>query len=107
MSQTWFVSRHPGAVTWAEREGIVIDHWVSHLQLNQLRSGDTVIGTLPIHLVARLSAAGVRYRHLSIEIPAEWRGRELSADELAQCGARLETYQSFHYERPFPVSKQD
>ena len=54
--------------------------------------GDTVIGTLPVNLVARVCARGGRYLHLSLDLPAEARGRELTADELERYGARLEAY---------------
>ncbi len=89
---TWFVSRHPGARQWADEEGIPVDRVVRHLDLGQIAPGDTVIGTLPVHLAAEVCARGAAYRHLSIELPAERRGQELSAAEMRACGARLEAY---------------
>lgn len=88
----WFVSRHPGAVIWASEEGLVIDRVVSHLALDQIAAGDTVIGTLPIHLAAQVCGRGATYLHLSLDLPADWRGRELTADDLYKIGARLEAY---------------
>lgn len=88
----WFVSRHPGAVDWAARQGLSVDRWAPHLDLAEVAAGDTVAGTLPIHLAAQVCACGARYLHLSLDLPATWRGRELTADELAQAGARLEAY---------------
>ena len=44
--------------------------------------GDTVIGVLPVNLAARICERGAHYLNLSLDLPAEARGRELSADEL-------------------------
>ncbi|MDP2793424.1 MAG: CRISPR-associated protein Csx16 [Sulfurisoma sp.] len=89
---TYFVSRHPGAVEWARRQGLAVDAWVAHLDVEKVGAGDTVIGSLPLHLAAAVCARGTRFLHLTLDIPAEWRGRELSADELEMAGARLEEF---------------
>ena len=44
--------------------------------------GDTVIGTLPVNLAAEVCARSARYLHLSLEVPREVRGRDLTADEM-------------------------
>lgn len=90
---TFFVSRHPGALDWAAEEGVTVDVLLAHLDPQTIQPGDVVIGTLPIHLAARVCERGGRYLHLSLELPADWRGQELSAADLRQCGARLEEYQ--------------
>jgi len=95
---TFFISRHPGAVEWAERRGLTIDQFVSHLDEEKIGPGDTVIGTLPVHLAAETCARGARYFNLSMDLPAEARGRELSADDLDRYGARLERYIIHHDE---------
>ena len=89
---TWFVTRHPGAIEWARRRGLHIDRKISHLTLEEISPGDTVIGILPVHLAAQVCARGAHYLNLSLDLPAEARGRELSADELDAGGARLEAY---------------
>lgn len=89
----WFVSRHDGAVAWVKTQDIHVDHWVKHLDVCAIHAGDTVIGTLPINLAAQVCARGAFYRHLSLEISAEWRGRELSMQKLMEFSAKL---QSFH-----------
>ncbi len=89
---TFFVSRHPGAQQWAAEEGFATDAVIVHLDLDGIQPGDVVIGTLPIHLAARVCQRGGRYLHLSLEVPSEWRGRELSAADLRRFGARLEEY---------------
>jgi len=91
----WFVSRHPGAVDWAKIQGITVDHWVSHLAADEVESCDTVIGTLPVQLAAAVCSRGARYLNLSLDLPFEWRGRELSAQELVAADARLEEFVIF------------
>lgn len=88
--KTWFVTRHAGAIEWAERQGLEVDHQTDHLQVDEVDAGDTVIGTLPVHLAAQVCARGARYLHLSLDLPSKLRGRELSADDLECFGARLE-----------------
>jgi CRISPR-associated protein Csx16 len=89
---TYFVSRHPGAVAWAASQSFHVDALVSHLDLLQVHPGDTVIGTLPVNLVAQVCALGAAYWHLSLDLPAELRGRELSAANLTQLGAHVKHY---------------
>ncbi|GIX36117.1 MAG: hypothetical protein KatS3mg126_1896 [Lysobacteraceae bacterium] len=85
---TLFVSRHPGALAWARKRGVEATV-VTHLDVQQVRDGDVVIGTLPVHLAAEVCARGARYVHLSIEVPVELRGRELSEAEMEDLGAQL------------------
>jgi CRISPR-associated protein Csx16 len=89
---TWFVTRHPGAIAWAARQGIAVDRQVAHLDPADIQPGDTVIGTLPVNLAAQVCARGARFFNLSLDVPPEARGRELSADDLERFGARLEAY---------------
>lgn len=90
---TWFISRHPGAIAWAAQQGLRIDQHTSHLATEQqVQPGDIVIGTLPVHLAAAVCSQGAQYLNLSLDLPAHWRGRELSAQELYACNARLECF---------------
>jgi CRISPR-associated protein Csx16 len=89
---TWFVSRHPGAVEWAARRGLAVDRQVAHLDIAEVRVGDTVIGTLPVNLAAEVCERGARYLNLSLDLPEAARGRELTADELEHYGARIEPF---------------
>ena len=90
---TYFISRHPGALEWASRQKLAVDHFVQHLDPAQVQPGDTVIGSLPVNLAARVCAQGATYWHLSLALPAELRGAELTADDMARLGARLEPFQ--------------
>ena len=89
---TWFVTRHAGAVQWAIEAGIQVsgNGVVDSLDPEQVLPGDTVVGTLPINLAARVIARGAEYLHLALDLPLEARGRELGADEMRRHGARLD-----------------
>lgn len=91
---TWFVSRHRGAIEWARAAGVkVADRGiVSSLDIEQVKSGDLVVGTLPINLAAEVVRRGAHYEHLALDLPNEARGQELSADDMRRYGARLEHY---------------
>jgi CRISPR-associated protein Csx16 len=87
-----FVSRHPGAQKWAREEDVTLDAVVEHLDIEHVNPGDTVIGSLPINLAAAVCARGACYLHLSLQLPATLRGKELSASELRALGATLIEY---------------
>lgn len=91
----WLVTRHAGALKWFERQGLPIDRTTPHLELDTLQAGDTVIGTLPVHLVAQLTERQVRYIHLAMQLPEALRGKELTAADMDACGARLEAFTAF------------
>lgn len=86
------VSRHPGALEWLRARGIEAERTVDHLDPETPEPGDVVIGTLPLHIAARLSERGVRFQFLALDLPPELRGRELSLEEMNTCNARLEEY---------------
>lgn len=90
---TYVVTRHKGALDWLNQQTITIDDHLIHLDPNQLQRGDTVIGNLPVPMVAELTERGIHYWHLSFEVPFELRGVELSAEQLNQLGICLKCYQ--------------
>ena len=92
MIKTFFISRHPGAIEWATRHGIMGAELVPHFDPEEVEPGDVVIGTLPINLVAEVNRRGGIYQHLSMDLPADARGKELTADDMDQYGARLEIF---------------
>ena len=89
---TWFITRHPGARDWADQQKLAIDRWCMHFDPADVKAGDTVIGSLPVHLAAAVCATGARYFNLSIDLPAHARGKELTIEQLKQFNARLEEY---------------
>lgn len=89
----YFVSRHAGSLQWAKQKELDFDVHLTHLSsLENLQSGDQVIGTLPINLVFELNKRGVAYTHLSLIVPLEWRGSELSVEQLLLCDITLEKF---------------
>jgi CRISPR-associated protein Csx16 len=86
------VTRHQGALDWLNQEKVQFDRHILHLAIDQLQPGDGVIGNLPVPMVADLTAMGVRYWHLSFDVPLELRGVELSADQLRKLGIQLRAY---------------
>ena len=59
-----------------------------------VKQSDRVLGTLPINLVAEVNACGGDYLHLTLELPSDRRGKELTADDMREFAARLEPYQA-------------
>lgn len=98
VAMLWVVTRHAGAMRWLDRQRwpvrAQIVRWVPHLDLNRVEADHAVIGTLPIHWVARLCARGVRYWHLVFDVPEASRGLELTDDALAALGAALIEYRA-------------
>ncbi len=88
----WLVSRHRGAIEWIKQQGVAIDRQVEHLDITQVKAGDSVIGTLPIQLAAQVCQLGARYLHLSVQLPFELRGKELDCATLKRLGASLEEF---------------
>jgi CRISPR-associated protein Csx16 len=89
---TYFVSRHAGAIEWANQEGFRVDKQLNHFDPQLIKTGDTVFGTLPINLVAELNQRGAHYFHLLLDLPPEARGKELTADDMRRYGAHLLEY---------------
>jgi CRISPR-associated protein Csx16 len=89
---TLLITRHPGAIEWAARRHLAVDRQLDHLDPADIQPGDTVIGVLPVNLAATVCSRGGRFFSLSLDLPPELRGRELTADQLEACGARLEEY---------------
>lgn len=97
--KTYFVTRHPGAVEWLRKEhpelaetSEVVAHWTP-VRTASLSQHDTVIGILPIDMAAAVCAAGARFFALSLpNMPSEMRGRELTAQDMHQCGAEITEY---------------
>ena len=100
---SFFVTRHPGAVEWANRRGIRVDRWVTHLDPRKVEAGDVVMGTLPVNLAAEVCGRGARYLNLSLDLPAEARGRELTADDLERYRA---TFEEFVVRRAAPEAER-
>lgn len=89
--KTYFITRHAGAKDWAADQGFnaeIIEHFMPDI----VEDGDVVLGTLPIHLAARVCELGGRYFHLVLDIPAELRVKEMTAEMMRKCGAALQEF---------------
>lgn len=89
---TWFVSRHQGAIEWIGQQAINIDRFVEHLDVAEIKAGDTIIGTLPIHLAAEVCAKGAKFYFLSVNVERNQRGTELTAEQLNHQGCLLQQF---------------
>lgn len=89
---TYFVTRHLGAKQWAKLHRLDVDRWEDHLDTSAVRAGDTVIGVLPVALVAAVCARGAIFIELVLNMPAALRGQELTHWQLIELGATLKQY---------------
>lgn len=112
----YFVSRHEGAARWArilqaKRKDLwphPVDEYVEHLDYQVLKRGDIVIGTLPVKGAAAVRERGAEFYSLDLDVPPQLRGQELSATQMAACGATLTHYRITareHIELPAVVGK--
>jgi CRISPR-associated protein Csx16 len=91
--QTWFVSRHQGSIDWIKSQEIQVDRFCAHLaDDNWPCSGDTVIGSLPVHVIAKLNLAGVRFLHFELNLSELTRGLELTRARIEQMEVRMQEY---------------
>lgn len=96
--KTYFVTRHPGALEWAQRNGFENAEIVAHFDPSVVHPGDQVIGTLPVHLAGQVCEKGGRYFHLSMAVPADRRGTEISADDMEEFGAHVKEFKIMEVE---------
>ena len=83
------VTRHPGLVAHLRQIGLVSDDVcvIGHADADAVR-GKHVIGVLPL----RLAALAASVTEVPLDIPAELRGVELSAEQVARYAGQPVTY---------------
>lgn len=97
--KTWFVSRHPGAIEWIKtQKHIKIDEFVTHLDIEAINKGDTIIGILPFDIAATLCKKGGIFYALLLNQNEDNRGQEHSAQKMHQLGARLQRFRAEAFE---------
>lgn len=92
--KTVAVTRHAGAQEWLKRHGIDAEVQV-HFTAEDMESVDadtTVIGVLPPTMVADVNARGGNFVALDVRVPREMFKTEISADKMAELGAKLVGY---------------
>jgi len=94
----YIVSRHQGAIQWILSKGF-IGKILTHIDLDQVNTGDIVIGVLPIVLVKALIDKGATVYSLQLPlVPKELRGQELSVETMNRYGAKLFKITSLEWE---------
>lgn len=91
--QDCVVTRHPGAAEWVRRRLGRAVQVVDHLHPHEIRPGTRYHGVFPLNLAADICRAGAQCWAISVQLPLELRGQELSAAQLEALGARLVRYQ--------------
>ena len=86
------ISRHLATVEWLKSKGVAVDKHQSHFDTKNVKTGDVIIGNLPIQMVAEVCIKGGEYHHIEIDLPKDLRGKELTVDNLNQLGAKIVQY---------------
>lgn len=90
MNKTYFISRHAGAIEWiGHQPNIKVDEVIAHLDPSIINAGDTVIGTLPLHLASEVCERGAEFYFLQLPAGSVGTGQELTADEMTALGASI------------------
>lgn len=90
-SKTLFVNRNAGAQKWAQQNGFADAEIVESFTPDMVEAGDTVVGTLPLHLAAAVHAKGANFIALTMKpVPAELRGTPLSAEQMDELDAAIQ-----------------
>jgi CRISPR-associated protein Csx16 len=84
--QTYFISRHAGALAWA-RETLPGAILLDSLDPERIQPGDKVCGILPVDLAAQVCARGARFFALVFDREDWTRGTEMTANEMQRRGA--------------------
>lgn len=89
MKEKLIVTRHAGLVEYLKQEGIVGDNVevVAHASPEVVR-GRHVVGVLP-HSLSCLTAS---FTEVPLKLPAELRGKELTADDVRRYAGKAVTY---------------
>ena len=87
--ETVIVTRHAALLQYLIEQGVVnsTTHVVAHATAEDVR-GKHVFGVLPM----RLAAEAAMLTEVSMNVPAEWRGQELTLDQIRACSPCLTTY---------------
>jgi len=100
------VSRHLGALDWMKRRlGDRSFQVHEHLDSSfRPEPGDRVFGVLTVAWVERICHSGAEAWVLDVEVTADLRGKELSAEQLDELGAVLVRYEARRLNSESPAS---
>lgn len=100
----YLISRHSAAVEWLRSQSFSSATHVPHADEGfwaGLKAGDLVIGTLPMHLAAKaVEVTGRPVGFLSLFVPEDERGKELSVADMERLGASIRWYHVAEAEAP-------
>ena len=98
----WIVTRHTGAYQWVKEETELGQNTfenftkVKTFDPTVIQDGDTVVGILPMHLACSVCSAGGRYFAITMDVPKNKRGSDLTVGQMKKFGAKLIEYR-VHY----------
>ena len=85
--KTKIVTRHPALIEYLSEHGIKAEETLSHAGVEDVR-GQDVVGVLPMSLACECA----RFREVSMRIPTELRGQEMSIEQIRACNPRIVEY---------------
>lgn len=89
---TYFVTRHADVIEWAERKNLGNIVQVRHFDPSVIKSGDRVVGSLSVSLVAEINRLGGHYGDITLSLTESDRGKELSSADMDRLGAKIEWF---------------
>lgn len=92
---TYIVSRHDATTQWILNNlphGTTTAVHMKHFELQQVQKGDIVIGVLPIHIIAQITAIGAIFYSFEINTPFHLRGVELTLQQVENLSPKLVQY---------------
>lgn len=88
------VTRHPGAAKWVQQLLARKVQTLEHLDPQDIVPGGNYYGVFPINLAAAICVTGAQCWAITMQLPAELRGKELTAEQLDALGATLVRYEA-------------
>ena len=83
------ITRHKGAVDWIKKHYPEFSAFEHLTHANKLDiQGNIIIGTLPVNL----AVLSKEYWHLTMNIPVEFRGKELTVEDMEIFGCSIYRY---------------
>ena len=90
--KTICVTRHEGTVKLLKEMDIRVDEVVSHLDIDVVEDGDIVVGVLPVHIAAKVCEKNAKFYAVSLDLPEELRGIELSYEQVKGLGISIKEF---------------
>ncbi len=93
---TYIITRHTASRNWILNnlpDTNDTPEIISHLDPQVIQSGDTVIGVLPLQIIAEITRKGANFYSFEINVPADLRGIELTEEHLKALSPKLIQYE--------------